>query len=118
MPLTTNLLPLSRKARIAKPVRPWYNSLTLTLPCKEAGMPRERSNRMKILVFGSLNIGHTYIRCRIWCIHPFIEWCEEWADWQFATSLVVAPCDYSAIRFHLSLLPSLTFHELSQLLFL
>lgn len=81
-------------------------------------MPRERSNRMKILVFGSLNIGHTYIRCRIWCIHLFIEWCEEWADWQFAAGLVVAPRDDSAIRFHLSLLPSLTFHELSQLLFL
>ena len=94
VPLTTNHLPLSRKARIAKPHVRWYNSFTLTLPCKAAGMPRERSNRMKILVFGSLNIGH------------------------IAAGLAVAPCDCSAIRFHLSLLPSLTFHELSQLLFL
>lgn len=59
MPLTTNLLPLSRKARIAKPHVRWYNSLTLTLPCKASGMPRERSNRMKILVFRSLHIDHT-----------------------------------------------------------
>lgn len=79
-PLTTNLLPLSRKARIAKPHVRWYNSLTLTLPCKASGMPREKSNRMKILVFGSLNIGHTYIRRRIWCIHPSIEWSREWTD--------------------------------------
>mgnify|MGYP004561203275 FL=1 len=80
VPLTTNLLPRSCKARIAKPHVRRYDSLTLTPPCKAAGMPRERSNRMKILVLGSLDIDHTYIRRRIWCIHPSIEWSREWTD--------------------------------------
>ena len=31
---------------------------------------------------------------------PSIEWSEEWTDWQFAAGPVVAPCDYSAIRFN------------------
>ena len=65
VPLTTNLLPRSCKARIAKPHVRWYDSLTLAPPCKAAGMPRERSNRMKILVLGSLDIDHTYIWRRI-----------------------------------------------------
>lgn len=29
-----------------------------------------------------------------------IEWSEEWTDWQFAAGPVVAPCDYTAIRFN------------------
>ena len=29
-----------------------------------------------------------------------IEWSEEWTDWQFAAGPVVAPCDYTSIRFN------------------
>ena len=80
VPLTTNLLSRSCKARIAKPHVRRYDSLTLTPPCKAAGMPHERSKRMKILVLGSLDIDYTYIWRRIWCIHPSIEWSKEWTD--------------------------------------
>ena len=31
---------------------------------------------------------------------PSIEWSEEWSDWQFAAGPVVAPCNYSSIRFN------------------
>ena len=31
---------------------------------------------------------------------PSIEWSEEWTDWQFAAGPVVAPCNYTAIRFN------------------
>ena len=31
---------------------------------------------------------------------PSIEWSEEWTDWQFAAGPVVAPCDYTSIRFN------------------
>lgn len=31
---------------------------------------------------------------------PSIEWSEEWSQWQFAAGPVVAPCDYSYIRFN------------------
>ena len=29
-----------------------------------------------------------------------IEWSEEWTDWQFAAGPVVAPCDYTSIRYN------------------
>ncbi len=29
-----------------------------------------------------------------------IEWSKEWTDWQFAAGPVVAPCDYTSIRFN------------------
>ena len=29
-----------------------------------------------------------------------IEWSEEWTDWQFAAGPVIAPCDYTSIRFN------------------
>ncbi len=32
---------------------------------------------------------------------PSIEWSEEWTDWQFAAGPVVAPCNYTAIRFNI-----------------
>ena len=31
---------------------------------------------------------------------PSIEWSEEWTDWQFAAGPVVAPCNYTSIRFN------------------
>lgn len=31
---------------------------------------------------------------------PSIEWSEEWTEWQFAAGPVVAPCDYTSIRFN------------------
>ena len=31
---------------------------------------------------------------------PSIEWSEEWSEWQFAAGPVIAPCDYSYVRFN------------------
>ena len=31
---------------------------------------------------------------------PAIEWSEEWSDWQFAAGPVIAPVNYSAVRFN------------------
>ena len=31
---------------------------------------------------------------------PSIEWSEEWSGWQFAAGPVIAPCNYTSIRFN------------------
>ena len=40
-----------------------------------------------------------------------IEWSEEWSDWQFAAGPVIAPCDYTSIRFNLDYQRNINFAE-------
>ncbi len=42
---------------------------------------------------------------------PSIEWSEEWTDWQFAAGPVVAPCNYSAIRFNVDYEKNINYAE-------
>ena len=42
---------------------------------------------------------------------PSIEWSEEWTDWQFASGPVVAPCDYTSIRFNVDYEKNINYAE-------
>ena len=44
-----------------------------------------------------------------------IEWSEEWSDWQFAAGPVVAPCDYTAIRFNVDYERNINYAEFNGL---
>lgn len=34
-----------------------------------------------------------------WQNAPSVEWSEEWTDWQFVAGPIIAPCNYSKVRF-------------------
>ena len=42
---------------------------------------------------------------------PSIEWSEEWTDWQFAAGPVIAPVNYSAIRFRIDYQRNINYAE-------
>lgn len=44
-----------------------------------------------------------------------IEWSEEWTDWQFAAGPVVAPCDYTSIRFNVDYERNINYAEFGSL---
>ena len=44
-----------------------------------------------------------------------IEWSEEWTDWQFAAGPVVAPCNYTAIRFNVDYERNINYAEFNGL---
>ena len=44
-----------------------------------------------------------------------IEWSEEWTDWQFAAGPVVAPCDYTSIRYNVDYERNINYAEFNGL---
>ena len=46
---------------------------------------------------------------------PSIEWSEEWTDWQFAAGPIVAPCNYTSIRFNIDYERNINYAEFNGL---
>ena len=44
-----------------------------------------------------------------------IEWSEEWTDWQFAAGPVIAPCNYTSIRFNVDYERNINYAEFNGL---
>ena len=42
---------------------------------------------------------------------PSIEWSEEWTDWQYAAGPVIAPCNYTSIRFNVDYEKNINYAE-------
>ena len=42
---------------------------------------------------------------------PSIEWSDEWTEWQFACAPVIAPCDYTEIRFYIDYQKNINYAE-------